>query len=203
MDRRIQLIFSAYGLVMLGLVIWRASTGAWSALHWAMLGVAAVCCLLVFVRFVFVFNFSYALSALINGAADRGVAGARPLPGWLAASRALYGLRLLCLHLVRDSNSDELRARAWPQSTRRTTAMPAPAKISLLGDVQPAADDFPGDGNRRSQAAQTAFAGAMDLRRRRGVLARCRRAMLAGTLIEGLADWQKQAGQESSTPDGW
>ena len=185
MDRRVQVIFSAYGLVMLGLVIWRVSTGAWSALNWAMLGVAAVCCLLVFVRFVFVFNFSYALSALINGLLIAVWQGS-PAAWLVGGAAALYGLRLLWFTWSRQhSDSYAPRVAAINQAD---DAMPAPAKLSLwvmctmLMTFHLMAAAFAG--------GQTAFAGAWAAPSWGVWLGSA--VMLAGTLIEAVADHQKQ-----------
>lgn len=186
MDRKLQIIFSVYALVMLGLLGWRVWTGAWSNLHWAMLGVAALCCSLVFVRFVYIFTYSYALSALLNGALI--ALWLRSPAAWLLGGiMGLYGLRLFAFIWSRDrSRSYASRVDAVKQAD---AAMPLPARISLLLMCslllcfQVMAIAFAG--------SQTAFAGAVATPST-GVLAGAA-LMLAGTVIEGLADWQKQA----------
>jgi steroid 5-alpha reductase family enzyme len=186
MDRRLQFIFSGFALVMLILLGWRAWTGAWTGLHWAMLGVAALCCSLVFVRFVFIFTYSYALSALLNGALIA-LWLQSPAAWLLGGIMCLYGLRLFAFIWSRDhSASYAPRVDAVKQAD---AGMPAPAKISLLVMCslllcfQVMAIAFAG--------SQTAFAGAMSTPSP-GVLVGAA-IMFAGTVIEGLADWQKQA----------
>jgi len=185
MDRRLQFIFSGYALVMLMMVGWRAWTGAWTSLHWAMLGVAALCCSLVFVRFVYIFTYSYALSALLNGTLI--AAWLQSPAAWLLGGiMGLYGLRLFVFIWSRDNSASYApRVEAVKQAD---ATMPAPAKISLLVMCslllcfQVMAVALAG--------SQTAFAGAISSPSS-GVLAGAA-IMFAGTVIEGLADWQKQ-----------
>jgi len=186
MDRRLQFIFSGYALVMLLMVGWRAWSGAWTTLHWAMLGVAALSCSLVFVRFVYIFTYSYALGSLLNGVLI--AVWLRSPAAWLLGGiMCLYGLRLFLFLWARDhSASYAPRVDAVRQAD---AAMPVPARISLLVMCslllcfQVMAIAFAG--------SQTAFAGAMSTPSP-GVLVGAA-IMFAGTLIEGLADWQKQA----------
>jgi len=79
---------------MIGLFAWRVFQGAWSPVNWTMLAIAATACLLVFVRFVYIFNFSYALCAICNGAL---IWVARPsgVTALVGGAAILYGLRLL------------------------------------------------------------------------------------------------------------
>ncbi len=189
MGRRIQIIFSVYGLAMLGLLAWRVYTGAWTTLNWAMLIVALVCCLLVFVRFVYIFNFSYALSAAINGLLIA-VWLNTPSAWLIGGAAAIYGLRLLWFTWARQNSASYApRVAAINQAD---DAMPAPAKISLwvmcgmLLTFHLMAAAFAG--------AQTAFAGAQATPSL-GVIVGAA-IMLAGTVIEGVADWQKQRGKQ-------
>ncbi len=185
MGRRIQFIFSAFALVMLGLLAWRTASGAWSPLHWAMLGVAAVCSLLVFQRFVHVFNYSYALASLLNGlliAAWLGTAAAWLLGGVAAA----YGLRLGLFTWHRQSSpSYAPRIAGILEADRR---LPVAARLSLWlmcsllygFHLQAVA----------LAAGQVAFAGARSLLPPAVLLAAG--LMFAGLAIEAVADWQKQ-----------
>jgi hypothetical protein len=67
MTPAIRIIFAVFALLICGLFVWRLSTGVWTLLNWGMLLVAAICCGSAFVRFVYVFNFGYALCAILNG----------------------------------------------------------------------------------------------------------------------------------------
>jgi steroid 5-alpha reductase family enzyme len=64
----IRQVFSVFALAMLGAMVVRLYAGVWTDLNWLMLGAACLACLLVFRCFVYVFNASYALACVINGA---------------------------------------------------------------------------------------------------------------------------------------
>lgn len=55
-------------LVMLGLMIWRVVGDVWTPINWGMFGIALLSCTLVFAHFVYIFNYSYALSVALNSA---------------------------------------------------------------------------------------------------------------------------------------
>ncbi|MDJ0929059.1 MAG: DUF1295 domain-containing protein [Gammaproteobacteria bacterium] len=185
MDRRIQIIFSVYGLVMLGILIYRANIGYWGPLNWAMLAVAATCCLLVFVRFVYVFNYSYALASTLNGLLISIWLGT-PAAWLLGGAATIYGLRLLWFTWTR-SHSESYAPRV-ANIVKADEMMPVPARISLwvmctmLLTYHLMAAAFAG--------AQVAFAGAMPATPAGVVIGAG--VMLIGTIIEGVADWQKQ-----------
>lgn len=190
MDRRVQLIFSAYALVMLGILVYRVAADAWYPLHWAMLGVAALCCLLVFRCFVYVFTYSYALAAILNGTL---IAVWRDSPpAWLLGGVAvLYGLRLLAFTWSRShSTSYAPRVAKTLEADRK---LPLPARFSLwfmcslLFGFHLMAVAYAG--------TQTAFAGARAAPSAGVLLAAA--VMLLGTVIEGVADWQKQRAKQS------
>ena len=128
MGSRIRMIFSMFGLIMIGLFAWRVYQGVWSPVNWTMLAIAATAGLLVFVRFVYIFNFSYALCAIGNGALIwvARPSGATALVGGAAI---LYGLRLLWFTWSRT------RSRSYaPRMQNVDTAdrdMPAVGKVML------------------------------------------------------------------------
>jgi len=178
MGRKIQIVFQVCGLVMLALVVLRIRSGDWGLLNYLMLGTAAICCLLVFVRFVYIFNYSYALAAMLNGAwlimAQPG-----PVTYLLGGAAFLYGARLFWFSWSRQNHPSY--ASRMANVVQADEAMPTPVKIilwvncTLLLTFHLMAVYF--------ATAVTSLSLGIILG---GVI------MLAGTLIEGLADWQKQ-----------
>jgi len=177
-DKHIRKIFSVFALVMLVLLIYAITNGFWSNLNWMMLTGSAVCCVLVFLTFVYIFNFSYALACILNGTL---------LAVWfmngpailLGGAMVLYGLRLLLFTWFRTrSESYAPRVKNVQQADAH---MPAPIKAalwvqcSLLYCFHQFATYI---------AAQ---AGGISV----PVLAGTS-LILIGTVIEGLADYQKQ-----------
>ena len=128
MYKHIRKIFSVFALAMLGILIARIYADAWTPLNWVMLGVSATVCLLVFRCFVYIFNFSYALACLINGAVAA-VAG-QTLAGYLlGGAMAAYGARLLWFTWSR-TRSESYAARV--ENVRREDAkLPQPVKVAL------------------------------------------------------------------------
>lgn len=178
MGRKIQLVFQACGLVMLVLLVVRARSGDWSTLNYLMLAVAGACCLLVFVRFVYVFNYSYALAAMLNGAL---LMVMRPsiVSLLLGGAAVLYGVRLFWFSWVRQHG--ESYAPRMANVIQADEAMPKPVKValwvncSLLLTYHLMAVYFAAD---RTSLTAGVVIGAL--------------TMVIGTVIEGVADWQKQ-----------
>ena len=182
MVNKIRIVFSAFGLVMIGLFAWRLFDGTWSPVNWTMLAVGATACLLVFVRFVYIFNFSYALCAILNGGL---IWVARPsnVTAVIGIAAILYGLRLFWFTWTRT------RSQSYAPRMQNVVAvdreMPAPGKIILwftctwlmtfhLMAMWLAAE--------RAQMSLGIIVGAA--------------TMLVGTALEGIADWQKQASKQ-------
>lgn len=178
MGKRIRIIFSVLVFVMLGLFGWRVYQGVWSPVNWTMLALAATACLLVFVRFVYIFNFSYALVTILNGALIW-IARPSPATALVAAAAILYGTRLLWFTWSRT------RSRSYAPRMDYVIAadveMQTAGKIGLwfmctwlltfhLMALWLAAE--------HAELTAGIIAGA-------GV-------MVFGTLLEGVADWQKQ-----------
>lgn len=187
MGRKIQIIYQVCGLIMLVLLVLGIRNGSWSALNYGMLAVAALCCLLVFVRFVYVFNYSYALAAALNGALL-----AVLLPGTpsllLGGAAMLYGARLFWFSWSRQRHASY--APRMANVIQADEAMPAPVKVALwinttllltfhLMAVYVA-------GNSPVMNAGIALGASI---------------MLAGTIIEGVADWQKQQVKNANPDD--
>ena len=186
MGRKIQLVFQACGLVMLILLIVRARSGEWSTLNYLMLAVAGACCLLVFVRFVYVFNYSYALAAMLNGML---LMVARPSSAslLLGGATVLYGARLFWFSWVRQHGQSY--APRMANVVTADEAMPKPVKValwvncSLLLTYHLMAVYFAAE---HASLSAGVVIGAL--------------AMYLGTIVEGVADWQKQQVKDA-TPD--
>jgi len=186
MGRKIQLIFQACGLAMLVLLIVRARSGDWSTLNYLMLVVAGACCLLVFVRFVYVFNYSYALAAMLNGTL---LMALRPsaASALLGGAAVVYGARLFWFSWARQHGQSY--APRMANVIQADEAMPKPVKLalwvncSLLLTYHLMAVYF---ASEAAELSPGVLLGAL--------------TMYAGTLIEGLADWQKQR-VKNATPD--
>jgi steroid 5-alpha reductase family enzyme len=68
LEKHIRKIFSVFCLGMMVLFVMRLNVDAWTNINWMMMGAAAISCLLVFRLFVWIFNFSYGLVCMLNGA---------------------------------------------------------------------------------------------------------------------------------------
>jgi steroid 5-alpha reductase family enzyme len=128
LDTHIRKIFSVFVLGMIGLFVMRISAGEWTVLNWTMLIVANLCCLLVFRCFVWVFNFSYALVCILNGALI-----ALLLPSiaslLLGGAMVIYGLRLF-LFVWKRVRSESYRPRV-DNIREEDQRLPFPVKIAL------------------------------------------------------------------------
>lgn len=129
----IRLIFPLFVLAMWATCgVWVAQ-GAWTTTNWLSLGIAAICCLLVFRNFVWVFSYSYALSVgLINALllVRQGVsAGSALISGLLVA----YGVRLFAFVLTRYRSAAYGTRREFLAEAHRQ--LPAPVKVILFVSV--------------------------------------------------------------------
>jgi steroid 5-alpha reductase family enzyme len=61
-EGQIRRIFPVFVLAMWVITGFRIAGDEWSTLNWAMVGVAALCCAVLWINFVYVFNYGYALS---------------------------------------------------------------------------------------------------------------------------------------------
>ncbi len=178
MGAGIRIVFSISALIMLLLFGYGVAAGTWSIVNWGMLAVALVCCLLIFVRFVYVFNFSYALCAVFNGALIwvTQPSAAAALIGGIAI---LYGLRLLVFSWLRTRS--ESYAERVNNTNQADADMPLPAKVMLYVMVT---------WLMTFHLMAAWFVASAEVLSP-GVIAGCA-IMLSGTVIEGVADWQKQ-----------
>jgi steroid 5-alpha reductase family enzyme len=162
--------------VLFGLAI---SAGSWTPVQWLILGLAHVLCAVIFVNFVYVFNYGYALSMLVISLALLAL-----MPSLAAAlvagSSALFGLRLLQFTHAR------YRGQAYAGNLERqrkaSAAMPLPVKIFLWIAVSWLM------GFQAMPVYFVAVSGTLT-----GWVIAGTALMLVGLVVEALADVQKQA----------
>ena len=163
---------------MIGLFVMAVRMGVWSPLNWVMLAVAVLCCVLIFKSFVYVFNLSYGLACVLNGAL---------LAVWfgnnasflLGGAMVVYGLRLFLFAWFRvRSESYAPRVRNVQQADAE---LPIGVKIALWVQCSflYCFHMFP--------VYIAGQVGVVTVTVLVGVV-----VIFAGTLIEGLADAQKQ-----------
>ena len=128
MGRKIQMVFSFFALGMLALFILHVATGQWSVVNWGMLGVSAAVCLLVFINFVYIFTYSYALAAVINASLIFFTLPSAA-SGLLALVAVMYGVRLALF--TRSRNHSASYADKVSDIEKGHDAMPLGVKISL------------------------------------------------------------------------
>jgi steroid 5-alpha reductase family enzyme len=178
LDKHIRKIFSLFVVVMIVLFVMRLRAEMWTLPNWVMLGAGVLACVLVFRNFVYIFNFSYGLASMLNGAF---------LAIWFANAPAIllggamfiYGLRLFLFCWF--------RVRSESYAVRVTIAADAEAKLPVA--------------IKYALWLQCGFlycfhlfgvyfAGEVAVLSSSVIIAAV--AILTGTLIEGLADVQKQ-----------
>ncbi|MEC9375316.1 MAG: DUF1295 domain-containing protein [Pseudomonadota bacterium] len=117
-----------FALLMFALMFMRINIGIWSELNWLILGSSFFLCLLVFYCFVYIFNFSYAFSCMLNGLL---IIIFLPSTSSLliGALVALYGLRLAAFSWQR-MHSDSYAARL-EQTKRNDEKMYTSIKLIL------------------------------------------------------------------------
>lgn len=178
MGRKIQVIFSFFALAILALLIYRLTRGQWTVINWGMLGVSALLCLLVFINFVYVFTFSYALAAIINGSLIF-LALPSTASALLGTVAVLYGLRLAAFTWSRNHSSSY--ASKVDNIVMGHKAIPLGVKLSLWF---------------MCTCLQTFHLMSVYFVAQRGVLSigvlAGATTMLIGLLIEAVADAQKQ-----------
>jgi steroid 5-alpha reductase family enzyme len=178
LDKHIRKIFSLFAVVMIALFVLRLRADIWAPLNWAMLGASVLVCVLVFRSFVYIFNFSYGLASMLNGAL-LAIWFANPPAILLGGAMFIYGLRLFLFTWFRvRSESYAFRVKI---SADADAKLPAAIKYALW--------------------VQCSFlycfhlfgiylAGEVAMLNASVIVAAG--FILAGTLIEGLADAQKQ-----------
>jgi len=179
MYKHIRKIFSVFALVMIVVFSLRLSADVWTLVNWGMMAVSALVCLLVFRCFVQIFNYSYALASIFNGSLIA-ITG-QTLAGYLIGGlMMLYGVRLL-LFTINRSGSESYAPRV--DNIRNEDAkMPLFVKV-LLWVQCTFLYTFHLFG-----AWIVAQRGVLDASVIIGAL-----IIVAGMLIEALADAQKQS----------
>jgi len=183
----IRIVFGVFCLVMLGLMIWRLVGGVWTPLNWGMFAVAAVSCVLIFVNFVYVFNYSYGLCVALNSALIWLVLPS-PVTALMASVGIIYGARLFWFTWKRMHSTSYAEKKEGID--KADGYVPKPIKVTiyiqcvLLHTFHLMALYFVALNAIFTPAVLTGIA-----------------IMAAGTLIEAVADGQKQAAKEQSPKD--
>jgi len=178
MKDKIRIVFAVFSLGMLGLMIWRIAGGVWTPLNWGMFAVAATCCLLIFKNFVYVFNYSYGLCVALNSALIWFVLPSTAT-ALMAAVGFTYGVRLFLFTWVRMHS--ESYSEKYEGIRQADSYVPKPVKVSLW--VQCTLLHTFHLMGLWFVAGKAVISVPVLI----GIF-----AMLAGTLIEALADAQKQ-----------
>lgn len=174
----IRFIFPLFVLAMWVICGLGLASGAWTGIHWAMLGLAHLACAIIFVNFVLVFSYGYGISmVLVNGA----VMAWRPSPAVLliAGLGLLYGLRLTWFVYARYRSQGYATTRA--KGERANSGVPLPLRLFMWVSC----------GTLMAFVAMPAWVVAAATPGT-GVLAGGA-LMLAGLVLESVADAQKQA----------
>ena len=178
MKDHIRKIFAVFSLVMLGLMIWRVSGGVWTTVNWGMFAIAALSCLLIFKNFVYVFNYSYGLCVALNAALIWYVMPT-PVSALMGAVAFTYGVRLFLFTWNRMHS--ESYGEKYAGIQKADSYVPKPVKFSLW--VQ-------------CTMLHTFHLMGLWFVAGKGVINSVVlvgiAVMLAGTLIEAIADSQKQ-----------
>lgn len=174
----IRFIFPAFVLAMWVICGLGIASGQWTGIHWAMLGLAHLACAIIFANFVLVFSYGYGISmVLVNAAAMAW----RPTPAVLLIGGlgVLYGLRLTWFVYARYRSQGYSATRA--KGERANSDVPLPLRLFMWVSC----------GWLMTFVAMAAWvvAGAT---LGTGVLAGGA-LMLAGLVLESVADAQKQA----------
>jgi steroid 5-alpha reductase family enzyme len=167
----IVLIWILFGLAL--------GAGAWTPAQWLVLGLSHALCAVIFVNFVYVFNYGYALTKALNGLVLLALMPSLPA-ALVAGLSALFGLRLLQFTHARYRGA--AYANNLARQRQANAAMPAPVKIFLWIAVSwlMAFQAMP--------AYFVARNGSMS-----GWVVVGAALMLVGLVVETLADHQKQA----------
>jgi len=178
----IRQVFSTALIIMLAVFAWRVWSGAWTAVNWGMLAISAVCCLLVFRRFLHIFTYSYGLCAVLNAAL---IYFSRPSPAaaLVAVAAALFGLRLFLFFWQRDRSASyaPMLARIIEDDNKMPVALKGVFwfMVSWLMTFHLMAVYFVAE---RGELSAGVVAGSL--------------VLLAGVALEGIADAQKQRVKE-------
>ena len=185
--RRIFPLFVLAMWVTTGVLVAR---GEWTADNWLIAAAAAVCSLLVFVNFAWVFTFSYAATAIVLNLLVLLLVGANPAALLLAGLLVVYGARLLLFLLRRTRHPSYAGRMAGMRAAHQQ--LPLPVKVlvwvntTTLYTFEVGATVALARGDGRIGTAQVVGAAVL----------------LVGLLLEATADAQKQRHKRSGS-GGW
>jgi steroid 5-alpha reductase family enzyme len=180
----IRFIFPAFVLafwVICGLGI---ANGQWTGIHWLMLGIAHLGCAIIFVNFVHVFTYGYGLSMVL---VNLGVMAWRPVPAVLltAGLGVVYGLRLFWFVWSRDRSQGYAATRE--KSNKANAGVPMPLRLFMWVSC----------GWLMAFVGMPAWVAGAAGGLSTGILAGAA-LMLAGLVLEAVADQQKQAAKAAN-----
>lgn len=175
----IRYIFPAFVLafwVICGLGI---ANGEWTGIHWVMLGLAHLGCAIIFANFVYVFTYGYAVSMVV---VNLGILAWRPVPAVLLIGGlgVAYGLRLLWF--VHSRYRSQSYSNNRERADKANANVPLPLRLFMWVSC----------GWLMAFVAMPAWVVAGTGALTPGILAGAG-VMLAGLLLEAVADQQKQA----------
>jgi steroid 5-alpha reductase family enzyme len=159
------------------------ANGQWTGIHWLMLGLAHLGCAIIFLNFVLVFSYGYGISMVLVNA---GVMAWQPTPAvvLIGGLGVLYGLRLTWFVYARYRSQGYSATRA--KGERANSGVPVPLRVfmwvscgCLMGFLAMPAWVVAG-----ATLSSGVLAGGM--------------LMLAGLILESVADVQKQAGKAAN-----
>lgn len=172
-------IFFAFVLAFWVICGLGVANGQWTGIHWVMLGLAHLGCAIIFANFVYVFTYGYAVSMVI---VNLGVMAWRPVPTVLlvAGLGLAYGLRLLWFVHTRYRSPSYRGNRE--RADKANANVPLPLRLFMWISC----------GWLMAFVAMPAWVVAATGGLTPGILAGAG-VMLAGLLLEAVADQQKQA----------
>ena len=127
---QIRRIFPVFVLAMWVVAGFWIANGVWSGLNWFLAAAAALCCAVVFVNFVHVFNYGYAASVFVLNLVILVARGA-PLGAVLVGGLLmLYGVRLWLFTFLRYRSPGFVGRKAGLKIAHQ--ALPSPIKVLLF-----------------------------------------------------------------------
>ena len=175
----LRFVFSAFVLAMWAICALGIAWGQWTGMHWLMLGLGHLGCAIIFANFVLVFSYGYGISmVLVNGA----VMAWRPEPAVLMIGGlgVLYGLRLIGFVYNRYRSQGYSTTRA--KGERANAGVPLPLRLFMWISC----------GWLMTFVAMPAWVVAEAAVLTPGIVSGGA-LMLAGLVLETVADAQKQA----------
>ncbi|MEZ5565590.1 MAG: DUF1295 domain-containing protein [Gammaproteobacteria bacterium] len=179
----IRFIFPAFVLAMWVICGIGLTQGTWTGIHWAMLAVAHVSCAVIFRNFVFVFSYGYGISMMLLNLM---IMVWRPVPAALIVGGLglAYGIRLTWFVHARHHSGVYDAARRRVEHTKADTSADVPLPLRLFMWIS--------CGWLMTFVAMPTWVAANTMGNlSRGTLAGAS-LMLAGLLLETIADRQKQ-----------